>query len=66
MQIAGLSYVTNSFALVLAPNFANRIYPAVLVPAFVGEASLCLWLIVRGVNVPKWQERVGLKRSGGV
>jgi hypothetical protein len=66
MQIAGLSYVTNSFALVLAPNFANRIYPAVLVPAFVGEASLCLWLIVRGVNVPKWQERVGLKQSGGV
>ncbi len=57
MTIAGLSYLTNSFALILAPTFANRIFPAILVPAFVGEASLCLWLLVKGVNVPKWEER---------
>jgi hypothetical protein len=37
MQIAGLSYLINSFALVLAPIFANRLFPAVLVPAFVGD-----------------------------
>jgi len=57
MQIAGLSYLTNSFVLLLAPTFANRIFPAILVPAFVGEASLCLWLIVKGVNVEKWNRR---------
>jgi hypothetical protein len=57
MQIAGWSYLTNSFALLLAPDFANRIFPAVLVPAFVGEVSLCLWLIVKGVNVEKWNSR---------
>ena len=57
MQIAGLSYLTDSFALILAPTFANRIFPAVLVPAFVGEASLCLWLLVKGVNVEKWEEK---------
>ena len=57
MTIAGLSYLTNSFALILVPTFANRIFPAVLVPAFVGEASLCLWLLVKGVNVPKWKEQ---------
>ncbi len=57
MAIAGLSYLTNSFALILVPTFANRIFPAVLVPAFVGEASLCLWLLVKGVNVPKWKEQ---------
>src|SRR5713226_74980 len=57
MTIAGLSYLTNSFALILVPTFANRIFPAVLVPAFVGEASLCLWIIVKGVNVPKWKEQ---------
>src|SRR5436309_11147196 len=50
MQIAGLSYLTNSFALVLAPAWANRLFPADVVPAFVGEASLCLWLLVKGVN----------------
>src|SRR5712691_6101246 len=55
MQIAGLCYLTNSFALLLAPNIANRLFPAILVPAFVGEASLCLWLLVKGVNVEKWK-----------
>jgi hypothetical protein len=57
MQIAGLCYLTNSFALVLSPSFANRIYPAILLPAFVGEASLCLWLLVKGVDVEKWKEK---------
>ena len=65
MQIAGLSYLTDSFALILAPAFANRIFPAVLVPAFVGEASLCLWLLVKGVNVPKWEEKASAGRVTG-
>ncbi len=55
MQVAGWCYLTNSFALLLAPTFANRLFPAILVPAFVGEASLCLWLLVKGVNVEKWK-----------
>jgi hypothetical protein len=54
-----LSYLTNSFALLLAPTFAAKIFPGILAPAFVAEVSLCLWLIVKGVNVPKWNERVG-------
>jgi hypothetical protein len=58
MQIAGLSYLTNSFTLVLAPALANRLFPAILLPAFVGEASFCLWLLMKGVNVPKWQEQI--------
>jgi hypothetical protein len=56
IQVAGLSYLTNSFALFLAPAFAARIFPAILVPAFVGEASLCLWLLVKGVDVEKWKQ----------
>ncbi|HEX8838509.1 MAG TPA: DUF4386 domain-containing protein [Candidatus Acidoferrum sp.] len=57
MQIAGLCYLTDSFALILAPSFANRLFPAILVPAFVGEVSLCLWLLLKGVNVQRWKER---------
>ena len=57
MQIAGLSYLTNSFALILSPAFANRLFPAILLPAFVGESSLCLWLLVKGVNLPKWEAK---------
>ena len=66
MQIAGLSYLTNSFALVLAPAWANRLFPADVVPAFVGEASLCLWLLVKGVNAEKWQEKARACRVRGM
>ena len=40
IQIAGVSYVVNSFLLLVAPDVANI---ALLVPAFVGELSLALW-----------------------
>jgi hypothetical protein len=65
MQIAGVCYLTNSFALILAPSFAGRIFPAILAPAFVGEASLCLWLLVKGVNVEKWRARAGAQAARG-
>jgi hypothetical protein len=58
VQLAGLSYLTNSFALLLAPTFADRIFPAIFAPAFVGETSMCLWLLLKGVNVEKWNRRV--------
>ena len=56
MAMAGLSYLTNSFTLLLAPVYAGTIFP-VLVLALIGELSLCLWLIVKGVNVEKWKQR---------
>src|SRR5947199_2990893 len=60
MQIAGLCYVTNSFAMLVAPKFANMIFPAIMVPSFIGELSLCLWLLVKGVNVSKWKQRAAV------
>jgi len=59
IQVAGLCYTTNGFALFLAPTVADRMFPAILVPAFVGEASLCHWLLVRGVNVDRWKQASG-------
>ncbi len=56
MTLAGLSYLTNSFTLFLAPTYAAMIFP-ILVLAFIGETSFCLWLIVKGVNVPKWEAK---------
>jgi hypothetical protein len=57
MTFAGLSYLTNSFSLLLAPTFAARLFPFILLPAFVAEVSLCLWLLVKGVNVTRWKEK---------
>lgn len=25
--------------------------------AFIGEATFCLWLLIKGLNVEKWNER---------
>ena len=55
MQIAGLCYLINSFALILAPSFANKITPTILIPSLIGELSLCLWLLVKGVNITTWE-----------
>lgn len=57
MQIAGLCYLTNSFTLLLAPAVADLMFPAILLPAFIAELSLCLWLIAKGVNVETWFRR---------
>ena len=59
-QIAGLCYLTNSFALLVVPDFADRIFPAILVPAFVGELSLALWLSVKGVDAAKLDEKANV------
>jgi len=59
MFVAGLSYLANSFALILAPALADAMFPAVLLPAFVGELLFALWLIVKGVNTKRWPASVG-------
>jgi hypothetical protein len=60
MQLAGLSYLTACFGALFAPAFADLITPAILIPPLIGELSLCLWLLVKGVNVEKWQERMAV------
>ena len=63
MQVAGLSYLTACFAALFAPTFADLIIPAILVPPLVGESSFCLWLLVKGVNITKWKERISMARG---
>lgn len=53
----GLGYLINGFGLILAPAYADRIFTIIAGPAFVGEASFCLWLLVKGVNIEKWEEK---------
>ncbi|HXZ81822.1 MAG TPA: DUF4386 domain-containing protein [Terriglobales bacterium] len=63
MQIAGVCYLINSFTLIAAPALADRLFPAILIPSFVGELSFALYLTVQGVNVAKWRERAGALAS---
>jgi hypothetical protein len=58
MQIAGVCYVINSFALLLSPPLSNRLFPAILIPSLIAELSLALWLLVKGVRAEQWDQHV--------
>ena len=56
LAVAGLCYLVNSLAVILSPTASSILFPAILIPAFVGELSLALWLTVKGIRVAKWRE----------
>jgi len=45
LVLAGISYLVNSFALLLSPPLAALLFPAVLLPALVAELALAIWLL---------------------
>jgi hypothetical protein len=63
IQLAGACYLVNSFALILAPSLASALFPVILLPPLVGETSLALWLLVKGVDVARWNARVAEMRA---
>ena len=56
LAFEGLCYVVNSLTNFLAPGYGAIVFSVLAVSA-VGEISLCLWLLVMGVNIPKWEKR---------
>jgi len=57
ISIGGGCYLFNSFANFLAPEFASSLSPYVQIPSGLGELIFCLWLLVKGVNVGRWQAK---------
>ena len=57
MQLAGVCYLVNSFALFIHPPLADRLFPAILLPSFVAELAFATWLLVRGVDLARWPGR---------
>ncbi|MBF4487239.1 DUF4386 domain-containing protein [Flavobacterium sp. CSZ] len=55
MTVAGICYLSNSFILILAPQFSSI---ALLMPCLLAELSLSLWLIFKGVNLSVWKQKV--------
>jgi hypothetical protein len=62
LAIGGTCYVIASFANFLAPSFGPHLIPFIMPVALIGEGSLGLWLLVKGVNVQRWNEQVSLGR----
>lgn len=51
--IAGLCYLINSFTMFLSKGFVNPLFLYLAIPIFIGELSLCLWLIIKGIDTSK-------------
>lgn len=48
--LAGVSYILNSFVMFLSSGFDNPLFPYDLFPAFIGEFSVTMWLLIKGVK----------------
>lgn len=60
LATAGYGYVVFSVGQMLAPVAAGKfLFAPIFMLAFVAETALALWLLVKGVDVAKWQEKIG-------
>lgn len=58
MTVAGLAFILSNFALVLAPGYRFGWLLLAMLPGFL---LMTVWLLVKGVDLPKWEE----KTAGG-
>ena len=52
--VASFGYLIESFGNFLFPSYEALFTWIVAVPAVIAELSLCLWLLIKGVDVQKW------------
>jgi hypothetical protein len=57
LAIGGVCYLSYSFASFLAPAFTKSLFPFVLLPGFLAELLLSLWLVAKGVDTQRWNEQ---------
>ncbi len=60
LAVGGTCYVIVSFASFLAPSFGPHLVPFLMPIALIGEGLLGGWLLVKGVNVQRWNEQASL------
>jgi Domain of unknown function (DUF4386) len=56
LALDGLAYLVYSFTDILTPGFAANLVPWIQLPALLGEGSLCLWLLIVGLDVERWEK----------
>jgi hypothetical protein len=60
LGIDGVAYLVYGFADLLSPEFAAHLVPLAELATILGEGSLCLWLLIAGVNVERWKEQASI------
>ena len=49
-MVSGIGYLLSNFTMLLSKGFANPLFSYVAIPIFIGELSLCLWLLIKGIG----------------
>ena len=57
MVLAAVGWSTFGFTNVIAPAVAPRLVPYIFMPGGIGEITLSLWLLIKGVDVRRWNEQ---------
>lgn len=60
LVLTGIVFTARTFLVVLAPAYAS---PVLLAVAAIAFPPLSLWLLVKGVDVAKWRERLAGMRA---
>jgi hypothetical protein len=55
--LSGIGFVANIFVAVLSPAYASFLF---YVPTLLAVLALMIWLLAKGVDVPKWQAQAAL------
>jgi len=56
LAIGGTTYIVVSLTIFLSPSLGAALSPFVAPSGLVGEGSVSLWLLVKGVDVPRWTD----------
>ncbi len=63
MAIGGLGFIARNIALVLAPGYASE---WLLLLLFPGGVALAVWLLTKGVDVPKFEAKAAASPATGM
>ena len=58
LMLGGAGFLITSFAKFVSPALGARLSPLILPIAVLGEGSLALWVLVKGVNVEQWRSTI--------
>jgi hypothetical protein len=60
LMLAGLGFILKNFIVVLVPKYDSD---SLLLPMFVAMISLAAWLLLRGVDVSRWEVQSAIRHE---
>jgi len=63
LVLGGSCFLITSFTNFVSPVLGDRLAPLLLPIVLLGEGSLALWLLLRGVNVEQWRSTIARRAT---